>query len=141
MSLFWSLSILCGYAAANAAQTGSSFWLSDWTSDTSGENNYGYRLGVYAAIGSVQAITVGYGWIAIVAGTLLASRTLHDKLLVKIMHAPMHFFDTTPLGRIMNRFSKDIDILDTTMQFTIRYLIETFYFNLDLLIFKSLNEN
>ena len=62
MSLFWSLSIACGYAAANAAQTGSSFYLSDWTSDTSGEKNYGYRLGVYAAIGAVQAITVGYGW-------------------------------------------------------------------------------
>ena len=135
MSLFWSLSIICGYAAANAAHTGSSFWLSDWTSDTSGENNYGYRLGVYAAIGAVQAITVSYGWISIVAGTLLASRTLHNKLLVKIMHAPMHFFDTTPLGRIMNRFSKDIDILDTTMQFTLRFVIETIYFYLDLLKF------
>ena len=139
MSLFWSLSMVCGYAATNAANSGSSFWLSDWTSDTSGENNYGYRLGVYAAIGVVQAVTVGYAWIAIVAGTLLASRTLHNKLLVKIMHAPMHFFDTTPLGRIMNRFSKDIDILDTTMQLTLRYAIKTIYFYLGLL--KSFIEN
>ena len=121
MSLFWSLSIIFGYALTNAANSGSSFWLSDWTADTSGNNRYGYRLGVYAAIGVVQAVTVCYAWIGIVSGTLLASRTLHRKLLLKIMHAPMHFFDTTPLGRIMNRFSKDIDILDTTMQLTLRY--------------------
>ena len=121
MSMFWTVSILVGYACSNAANIGSSFWLSDWTADPTVKQDNGYRLGIYGAIGMTQAVAICYAWVAIVSGTLLASRTLHGKLLVRIMHAPMHFFDTTPLGRIINRFSKDIDILDTTMQLTLRY--------------------
>lgn len=122
MSLFWTLSIIIGYAMTNAANTGSSFWLSDWTEDTSGDMTPRVRLAVYGVIGFFQACFVGFAWFSIVRGTLLASRTLHERLLTKIMHAPMHFFDTTPLGRIINRFSKDIDILDTVMQMTLRFV-------------------
>jgi ABC-type multidrug transport system fused ATPase/permease subunit len=121
MSLFWTLLIIINYAAFNAAISGSNFWLSAWTSDTDQSRQRSvYRLGIYALIGSFQAIFFVIGWISIVSGTLLASSTLHQKLLEKIMHAPMYFFDTTPLGRILNRFSKDIDILDTTIQMTMR---------------------
>ena len=42
----------------------------------------------------------------------VASDVIHSRLLTRVMHAPMAFFDTTPLGRILNRFSQDIDALD-----------------------------
>lgn len=41
-----------------------------------------------------------------------ARRNLHDKLLQSIMHKSLHFFQVTPLGRIMNRFSNDMAIID-----------------------------
>lgn len=41
--------------------------------------------------------------------TLRAASALHDKLFQKVLHSPMAFFDTTPLGRILNRFSRDMD--------------------------------
>jgi hypothetical protein len=38
--------------------------------------------------------------------TLAGAKALHSKTLLCLMHCPMAFFDTTPQGRIMNRFSK-----------------------------------
>ena len=58
--------------------------------------------------------------IAMAQGTVNSSKTMHWSLLDRIMRAPMAFFDTTPLGRIVNRFSKDIDTVDSTIPHTLR---------------------
>jgi len=41
-----------------------------------------------------------------------AARIVHINFLNHVIHLPQEFFDTTPIGRILQRFSKDIDILD-----------------------------
>ncbi|XP_016960247.1 ATP-binding cassette sub-family C member 4 [Drosophila biarmipes] len=41
-----------------------------------------------------------------------ASKVLHDRMFACILHATMRFFDTTPSGRILNRFSKDMGAID-----------------------------
>ncbi|KAI8595921.1 P-loop containing nucleoside triphosphate hydrolase protein [Dissophora ornata] len=48
-------------------------------------------------------------------GSLRASRSLYEQLLVSIIRAPIRFFDTTPVGRIINRFSKDFEVIDGQM--------------------------
>ena len=41
-----------------------------------------------------------------------ATGVLHEKMLRNILRGPMSFFDTTPIGRIVNRFSQDIESID-----------------------------
>lgn len=53
-------------------------------------------------------------------GTLRSAQFTHNFLLKNIMHAPMEFFDQTPIGRIINRFSKDIQAVDSDLPATLR---------------------
>ncbi|OZJ06265.1 hypothetical protein BZG36_00792 [Bifiguratus adelaidae] len=46
-------------------------------------------------------------------GSLKASRILYERMLRRILRAPMRFFDTTPVGRILNRFAKDFESVDS----------------------------
>lgn len=48
-------------------------------------------------------------------GCVYAAKHLHNNLLHQTMRLPMAFFDTTPLGRIMNRFSRDVDVVDNIL--------------------------
>lgn len=48
-------------------------------------------------------------------GGVKATKILHSALLGNIVKSPMNFFDTTPSGRIVNRFSKDVDTLDSVI--------------------------
>ena len=63
------------------------------------------------------------GSFALAIGAVLASRRIHDKLLRNVMRSPMSFFETTPLGRILNRFSKDMYVIDETIPRSIRTFI------------------
>lgn len=51
----------------------------------------------------------------VIAVCIRASRHLHDKLFRGVIRAPMRFFNTNSSGRIINRFSKDIGHIDTTL--------------------------
>ncbi len=54
-----------------------------------------------------------------------ASHILHENLMTNILRAPMSFYDTTPLGRIVNRFSRDVDVLDVNIPLTTRIWLGT----------------
>ncbi|XP_042595986.1 ATP-binding cassette sub-family C member 9-like isoform X10 [Cyprinus carpio] len=51
-----------------------------------------------------------------------AATNLHHNLLNKIIHAPIRFFDVTPLGQILNRFSADTNIIDQHIPQTLESL-------------------
>uniref|UniRef100_A0A8C3VT38 ATP binding cassette subfamily C member 12 n=1 Tax=Catagonus wagneri TaxID=51154 RepID=A0A8C3VT38_9CETA len=66
--------------------------------------------------------------------TLMASSSLHDQVLHKILESPMSFFDRTPTGRLMNRFSKDMDELDVRLPFHAENFLQQFFMVLFILL-------
>jgi hypothetical protein len=61
---------------------------------------------VYGSLGLLQALAAVVASLLLYLSTLAGAKALHSKTLLCLMHCPMAFFDTTPQGRIMNRFSK-----------------------------------
>ncbi|KAK6541507.1 hypothetical protein TWF694_007315 [Orbilia ellipsospora] len=71
-----------------------------------------YYLTVYALFGLLYSFTSLLREGVVFAGSLKASRRMHDRLLHSVLRAKFRFFDSTPLGRIINRFSKDLEAVD-----------------------------
>lgn len=64
---------------------------------------------------SFSGITCIVAEITYFRGMIQGAKKLHEMLLRNIMRVPQAFFDTSPLGRILNRFSKDLDAVDVML--------------------------
>uniref|UniRef100_A0A8D2LRU5 Multidrug resistance-associated protein 1 n=1 Tax=Varanus komodoensis TaxID=61221 RepID=A0A8D2LRU5_VARKO len=96
----------------------SNYWLSLWTDDpvvNGTQQHTDLRLGVYGALGIFQGVAVfGYS-MAVSVGGIYASRRLHLDLLYNVLRCPISFFERTPSGNLVNRFSKEMDTIDSVL--------------------------
>ncbi|KAL4916762.1 P-loop containing nucleoside triphosphate hydrolase protein [Aspergillus aurantiobrunneus] len=110
-----AVAILFLLALANVVNVWTSLWLSYWTSNHYPSLSTGQYIGIYAGLGAASALTMFvFSTYMTTAGTN-ASRTMLQLAMTRVLRAPMSFFDTTPLGRITNRFSKDIQVMDNEL--------------------------
>ncbi|KAI0071668.1 multidrug resistance-associated ABC transporter [Panus rudis PR-1116 ss-1] len=107
------------------AQVANNIFLGFWTS----QNIHGFRQGdymaTYAGLGVASAV-FAFGLsasISIIA--LVAALRLFRAALTAVLRSPISFFDTTPMGRIMSRLSKDQDTLDTEISMIAFQLLST----------------
>ncbi|MEJ1276351.1 ATP-binding cassette sub-family C (CFTR/MRP) member 6 [Cricetulus griseus] len=132
---WWSIAfVIFSYGLNSVAFIGSNLWLSAWTSDSQNFNSTNYptsqrdmRIGVFGALGLAQGVFVFIASIWSVYACNYSSKTLHKQLLTNILRAPMSFFDTTPTGRIVNRFSGDISTVDDILPQTLRSWLMCFF--------------
>ncbi|KAG8982744.1 hypothetical protein FRB90_006577, partial [Tulasnella sp. 427] len=92
----------------------STYWLIWWQTDSFHKSTKFY-MALYAVLGVAQSAFLYVFGAVMSLLSLYACRNLHNQAVHKIFHAPMSFFDTTPLGRILSIFGKDVDVLDNNL--------------------------
>ncbi|KAJ3108953.1 hypothetical protein HDU97_009686 [Phlyctochytrium planicorne] len=88
-----------------------SLWLVWWSNDRFSfeQNTY---LKWYGVLGGSQAVAmISLNALVVIAG-FIASMYYHKAAMVRLLRAPISFFESQPIGRILNRFSKDIEAVD-----------------------------
>ncbi|KAI1125126.1 multidrug resistance-associated protein [Nemania abortiva] len=84
----------------------------DYSAKDVPEVNVDYYLTVLALIGLAGALLALVRDLWLFFGSLTASWKLHKRLMTAVTRAKFKFFDVTPLGQLMNRFSKDLEAVD-----------------------------
>jgi ATP-binding cassette subfamily C (CFTR/MRP) protein 1 len=108
-------------AIGRTSEIMASFWLAIWAEralessqdgNPMSNNETSFYIGIYALFGVIGIFGLGFRGIFLAKHRLGASVELHDGLTNSILHAPVAFFDITPIGRVLNRFSADMDKVD-----------------------------
>ena len=116
-SIFFALFVLFMFLFVTLVKTFSDYFLAFWIGEGDGHGgkdiSENSSLTAYAIIYAMTAVALilfqairGYFYNVC---TLRSSSYMHHSLFDRVIRAPMQFFDSTPVGRVLNRFSKDLD--------------------------------
>ncbi|ODH51654.1 hypothetical protein GX48_02119 [Paracoccidioides brasiliensis] len=125
-NLYAVATYLAALLSAQTAQVAGSFWLERWSEankKAARNAQVGKYIGIYFAFGlGSSALVVLQTLILWIFCSIEASRKLHERMAYAIFRSPMSFFETTPSGRILNRFSSDIYRVDEVLSRTFNML-------------------
>ncbi|KAI8877119.1 multi drug resistance-associated protein MRP [Backusella circina FSU 941] len=115
-SAYGAIGVLVFIILSQIFSVGTNLWIKYW-SDVNQENNSNHHvwfyLTIYAIIGFSSSISsMCQNLVLWVFCAVRSARILHGKMLDTVIRSPMSFYDTTPLGRILNRFGKDQQTVD-----------------------------
>jgi ABC-type multidrug transport system fused ATPase/permease subunit len=74
-----------------------------------------YYLSIYGAFMVAECFVDVFRSTWVFIGSLKASKAIFHELLDTVLYQPLRWFDTVPLGRILNRFSDDISSIDSSL--------------------------
>lgn len=122
--------LLASSVAASALPLVQKSWLALSSNVQNGQvaNNGGWIHGL-AEDAQRSILLYGFLGLATLAGVLVnrlfwlergiaAGRDMHDNMLRSVLKAPLRFFDSTPMGRILQRFSRDVESVDIQLQWS-----------------------
>jgi ABC-type multidrug transport system fused ATPase/permease subunit len=147
---YWIL-ILCMFAIWVCVYLARSYWISVWTrsyrtestlfvgtmqqpmgayrhiqsrlATTQMDPNLRYYLGVYLGISLVAWLIGTVRYFCVFLVSIRASKVLFEKLAFAVLRAPLRWLDTVPLGRILNRFTSDFNMLDSRISMDLAFML------------------
>ncbi|KAE8974895.1 Multidrug resistance-associated protein 1 [Phytophthora fragariae] len=135
-----TISIVGAFALLFATQVSSvstDLWLTNWTNSKPTGANLTFYLTVYAYLG-LSTIVLGFvGDLCCRYAGLSASKRIHHTLLYHVIKGTMRFYDTTPVGRILNRFSNDMNTIDQKLNNSIVQFVTMLLALLSMLAIQS----
>ncbi|KAJ1026937.1 hypothetical protein NDA16_002230 [Ustilago loliicola] len=110
---------LVGAFCSNAfSDLAANWWLRLWTQSSvthAVEHSTEWWFYRWVLIQSLQVIAITLGYALVCAASLLAGGRLFTQLLRTVLRAPLRFHDSTPSGRLLNRFGKDMESIDANI--------------------------
>ncbi|PIO32590.1 hypothetical protein AB205_0204560 [Aquarana catesbeiana] len=108
--------------------------------ESAGQNSSGnltFYLSVYGGIAAANSIFTALRALLFALGTVHAATTIHRRLLQRVLRATVTFFDSTPVGRIINRFSSDMYCVDDFLPFILNIFLANIFGLLGMLVMIS----
>jgi len=85
------------------------------TITSNGQDTLVYYLSIYCIISLAASMIGTFQYFYIFTGSMRASRRLFTKLSWTVLRTPLRWIDTVPLGRILNRFTADFNVVDSRL--------------------------
>ena len=117
--LFFWAAFVFSFVGFRLSDVGQTWWLGKWAGSynnpTETTRSVEWYLGLYALLAFFAVIVEVMQWFVLYWGTLKASERLYAEATHSILRAPLRFFDTQALGRLLNRFGKDTEQIDANL--------------------------
>ncbi|CAN0142706.1 unnamed protein product [Ectocarpus sp. 6 AP-2014] len=111
--------IFLSMAGGQVLVMGVTVWLARWSRQSEEEQDRSRNVIVLALL-SAAAVVVALSRAVLAFFSLVkASHRLHNRMLKRVVRAPVLFFDSNPVGRILNRFTKDMHFMDDLLPMTL----------------------
>ncbi|XP_035178458.1 multidrug resistance-associated protein 7 isoform X1 [Oxyura jamaicensis] len=101
---------------------------------SNGSADVNFYLMVYGSIAGANSLFTIFRAFLFAYGTIRAATVIHNRLLQRVIKATVTFFDTTPTGRILNRFSSDLYCVDDSLPFILNIFLANIYGLLGMLV-------
>ena len=127
-SPFFLAGLWCVVSLGQTSNILNNWWIAKWSdayAKHGHDTNSGFYLAVAGGLAAVMALIEVITSTFYQRGAWSAAKKLHSRLVRGVFSAPISWFDVTPVGRIINRFAKDITSLDSRLLMWLQYVIDS----------------